>query len=536
MTFVEPSRGTESSSRAPGSRRFVARTRGQVMVLGCVALVVTVLMLMASFSLATAVHERIRIQSHADAQAFSLATLEARAFNVTAHYNRAIGAALVAQMSLHSWMAIITADVAMLYSGRNALYAIAALETLMGCYPPKNVKHCPCVIKAIKSAVKMGRAARKWDNTAKGLESQFNKGVKGIKEMIDSLNEQQLKVLSRTKGELNGGAVLNSLKNANAKASQYETGINSMTTQNFVCALEGTDMDEDCQDSNRKKASLADRSVIIGNTANATRHAFAEKGLSSSIISHQNFAGPMQADVPQNALSDGTWTHAFKTTSRVGQGAGKNSQNTAEAKNVGAFASGGIAILNFRHVPFMPWSLSARIISGESNQHRGSAGFRGHQGSHNEFQAQMAQEPCNRQNCFVNFRASADPDIDFGQPSVYGAVSQSLRVYQTQGDSFNEEAPWEINKDGEVKLKLENSKEAKLKFVPRGRGYAVAKAKTYFHQLGNWQVAPNFFDPFWRAKLHFFKTKEFEQALQKSGDPKATQIYGAKAPVEGEAQ
>ncbi|HEY0882368.1 MAG TPA: hypothetical protein VGD87_12585, partial [Archangium sp.] len=203
---------------------FQARGRGQVMVLGCVALVVLALMLMTSFTVSNAIHEKIRIQSHADAQAYSLAVVEARAFNTTAYYNRAIAAALVAQMSLHSWMAIATADVSMLMGGVVAMGVVMAFETALGCYP-FNFSHCPCVIQAMIDAFKFYRAARQWANTLKGLESQFNKGVKGLREMVDSLYKGQVGALKIARMELMGGTVLNALKSKNASASSYAMAV-----------------------------------------------------------------------------------------------------------------------------------------------------------------------------------------------------------------------------------------------------------------------------------------------------------------------
>ena len=70
--------------------------------------------------------------------------------------------------------------------------------------------------------------------------------------------------------------------------------------------------------------------------------------------------------------------------------------------------------------------------------------------------------------------------------------------------------------------------------MARGSG-AVAKAKVYFHQLGNWKVAPNFFDPFWRAKLHFFKSKqELQTVLTRAGDTDGLMILNSGGPVEGQ--
>ena len=54
-------------------------------MLACLSLFTMAAMLMTSFALTNAIHERIRIQAHADATAYSVATLEARSLNVIAY-------------------------------------------------------------------------------------------------------------------------------------------------------------------------------------------------------------------------------------------------------------------------------------------------------------------------------------------------------------------------------------------------------------------------------------------------------------------
>ncbi len=518
------------------SRQSDPRSRGQVMVLGCVALTVVALMLMISFNVTNAVHERIRIQSASDSQAYSLATVQARAFNTTAYYNRAIAAALVAQMSLHSWMSIATHDVNMLVSGVGILGIIAGIEAAMGCYP-YNISHCPCVIAALISAFKMFKAAKKWSNTLKGLESQFNKGVEQLKKMVDSLHKAQVQALKRTRIEMMAGSVLMALKSNNAGSSSYVMALAPMNRDAFTCTLEGTDMDS-CAD---RKSSLTERSKIIQNTANATRQIFNRLGISSSILSHANFRGPMGADVPKNALKAGNWGHVFTTRARVGDNTSSGSNKNAQAKNVGAgsgpFPPIGVAtIYGFKHVPIMALPFNGEIFSGSPNKHGTFTLVNPHSGTHNKFEGVQQQEPCTDQNCFVNFNSLNDKDKDFGQPTVYGGVTQNLRLFSNKdGSQMKDKAPWEINDTGKIKIEMVSGKPATINMVPRGTGVAVSKAKVYFHQLGNWKVAPNFFDPFWRAKLHYFKTKdELQTVLTRAADTDGLMILNGGGPVEGQ--
>lgn len=66
----------------------LGRAEGQVLVLGCLALLVIALLSLATVTLGHTIHERIRLQDTADAAAFSAAALEARAFNFYAFANR----------------------------------------------------------------------------------------------------------------------------------------------------------------------------------------------------------------------------------------------------------------------------------------------------------------------------------------------------------------------------------------------------------------------------------------------------------------
>jgi hypothetical protein len=145
--------------------------------------------------------------------------------------------------------------------------------------------------------------------------------------------------------------------------------------------------------------------------------------------------------------------------------------------------------------------------------------------------------PCNGSGgCFINFRLGQasqppDDDTDYGQPATYGAFGQDLRALQNGG-----KGEWEIGGKGEVKMA--GASDGTFKFVPDNDAVAIAKGKAYFHQLGQngWQVPPNLFDPFWRAKLHPFLRNEIEDILGKAGDSQGRQVISSGGAVEGVKQ
>ncbi|HOX45175.1 MAG TPA: pilus assembly protein TadG-related protein [Myxococcota bacterium] len=88
-------------------RRLKDHRDGQAIVLAAVGLLVLAIGVLATINLGHAIHERIRLQNTADAAAYSMAALEARAFNFFAFTNRAAVSHYVSMMSLQSWLAMI---------------------------------------------------------------------------------------------------------------------------------------------------------------------------------------------------------------------------------------------------------------------------------------------------------------------------------------------------------------------------------------------------------------------------------------------
>ena len=141
------------------------------MVLACLTMLMIALTLMLSFSLNNAIHEKIRIQMHADAQAYSVAVLEARTFNTLAYTNRAIAAALVAQMSLHAWMAIASEAVS-LHKGFSVAFSQVSAMEYLECAATEDPSHCAHGADANQISNKHSNKAKEITN---GLDEQkFN--------------------------------------------------------------------------------------------------------------------------------------------------------------------------------------------------------------------------------------------------------------------------------------------------------------------------------------------------------------------------
>ena len=79
---------------------------GQAIILAALGALILAIGVLATVNLGHAIHERIKLQNIADATAYSLAAIEARAFNFFAFTNRAQVSQYVTAMSLQSWLAV----------------------------------------------------------------------------------------------------------------------------------------------------------------------------------------------------------------------------------------------------------------------------------------------------------------------------------------------------------------------------------------------------------------------------------------------
>lgn len=502
--------------------RKTLRNRGQTLVLACVALFILGLMTMLSFSLVNAIHERIRIQNHADAAAYSVAIVEARTFNVIAYSNRAIAATMVSMMAVHAWMAIASQEVSILQAGIIDMGEVIAMEVAMGCYP-YNVSHCPCIPPAIDSMMNYMDQKDNFEQKVQGKESDFNDVIESFYKALKNLYKMQNDSIETAMGEIGSpGSVLNALKNKNAPQSSY-AGLEANTGE-MGCALENTKKEYTCSPlvgNGREKEKPGDGSVltkIAQNAGDAAREDFEQSFMIMS--AHSDFypsSNFLRSDIQGG---NGQAIPFFSGSAGAGNSGNSDPGSDDSAQAVSASTSGMHSVITHKHGSGV-MSTSSQIYSDKNGGDHSPA----HQDTHDKYKGVALEEGGDVGN-FVNFVGDSNPDSDFGCPSTWAGVKQDLSMMRG-----GNHGPWEINGDATVKVKYGESGETELKMRPE-TGYAIAKGKAYYHQLNKWKNQPTFFNPFWRAKLHFMSRQEMEAFAGKVGDSDGATIAGS-GPVEG---
>jgi hypothetical protein len=486
---------------------------------------------MASFSVSHSVHERIRIQAAADSQAFSIAVLEARGFNTMAYMNRAIAGGIVAELGLHAWRSIAARDVSMYMAGFISFLMVAAQEFAQ--CPKFKIQHCIHGIQALRIAFKYMSKYRSTKSDLEGKDQKWRVAVKGLSDMIKKVHEDQKGILDKVKSAINGGLVLQRIQSKSAPNALMER-FDEFNKAGLACAVEGSNFDSDCQAGSMswKKTvgvlGAGERTKIMESAAKAARNPLEIGRMGSRSLSQDRFhsSDPLtDALMPSSPIS--IMLNPLDTD------VSNNPKNMMEIQgNEGSYREMSILAQNL-DVSNNRMSAS-EPISFVMVQWKHGNGFFITNGSAPNSSGDYEGVPCNGSGgCFINFRlASAsqppDDDTDYGQPATYGGMSQDLRTIKGGG-----KGAWEIDDKGEVQMPGTNKK---MKYVPSNRAYAVAKGKTYFHQLGSngWQVAPNMFDPFWRAKLNPFLRKELAETLNKIGDSKGQEVINqSQTSVEG---
>lgn len=108
---------------------------------------------------------------------------------------------------------------------------------------------------------------------------------------------------------------------------------------------------------------------------------------------------------------------------------------------------------------------------------------------------------------FMRFNAQNNGLLN--QPVNYRSLTVDL-----SRSALGSHMPWDIYDDGKYEGHIFGSNfdgRADVQIVSSKKANSVSKALTYYHHPGDWQEPPNFWNPFWRAKLHPWSKSEFSK-------------------------
>lgn len=503
------------------------RKRGQALVLASVSMLILALMVALSFNLGYALHEKMRLQQHSDAEAYSMGVVEARAFNYFAGSNRAIAASLVAMNTLHAYMAAASVTSDMMRAASINFIEIAIME-LLQCDPPYGIQHCIHAGQAMEKSGKFSKASKKYGKKVKGVEGEFRMTTQLLDEMIDAIHFSQIQVLTDAGQVVRAGTAdnLSKLKQNNVPpdASDVATAVGALNINNLNCAIDGSPLP--CVGGGGPgDTSQAVHGELMTAIANATRPEWPAHR-SMTPVPGLSYLDPIFMKDLMNSIQGNGVTMPFnhkgtaKTIQQKSQGELHGGQSSSDSgKTTGADEHGDL--FSVWHDGFGFDTYKATIYSDKNGgEHTpGNA----HSGQHKFEGVNTGSAMClGSGNCFMKFKADSDKDHDFGQPAVYSYVSMKLRT----GDVTK--GPWQLNDNAVVKIDGPDGKKGTLHLAAKD-GAAVSKALVYFHRIGHWRDPPNFFEPYWRVKLHPFTKKEVIKVLTVGGNSDAATL-AAEAP------
>jgi hypothetical protein len=513
----------------PAINKRLRSENGQILILGALAVLLVALMMLLTLNVGQAVHEKIRVQQLADSAAFSMATQEARAFNFFAYTNRANIANLVAANSAHAYLGMATMVVEINMAAAINFFAMSGMEIARCCKCPKCscVQHCFHAAMDSISGIMYMIETFDLSDSVQEVDEKFEKLIDAIDAHMKSIADAQKDMKDAVALQLQSDLLVRQLKSRFApQASANPIMVSSLNKQQFEDVFE-TDKDK--------------RKWVPTEIANGTRDSAPSHPITQSLRILRDFEAFIKDDTYDD-FKDGTPVSGeseimfYIGSSRVIEnpsspiGGIVSGQHGPEGEGAGSW---DMAMVHSEaYCDEMVMIAMSVLGSGDSGTHWGIPWPMVCGADHdNKF------ECLNGGECFMLFKANPEASEDWGQPKVYSFIHQDLRKMEEGG-----QGPWELNDSGKVKLDLGDvsgkyDTEMQLSNNPdeRGEGMALSKALVYYHypdyQDGGWKEHPNFFNPFWRAKLQPFRREEARNVLIRAGKPFYTIIVEAGAPL-----
>ena len=509
-----------------------APERGQAILIGVVGLLILAIGMYTSYNLSRTVYEKIKLQNTADATAYALATLEARTFNFIAFTNRAQVANYVQMMEAQSTLSQVTFFEGT--AGWNGDFLQATAQLL------ETASAVPGVI-ALAAALKIaGKALEemhdtlqtaidvletmKWSQTYLALETGRNQALFAVSSLLALSTLSQLTA---------GGQTFITANDPTARQNEVSLALNAFNTASFLQAFDligsntyGTGTQS--LQARRMMAELANAARFGSATSNfvvaRTPVTFLQNIATSltqlgKVLTNQQVVVRAQGLISK-ALNQVAAPFYVGTSKLLTGGTALPSLNDTGTHNPehSDLAQGdalvardqGPLFLNHRFA-----SLSVMQIDSEHCRYKKpSVGY----GTVIRFPPLFAG---------TDFKCNKPPQDDhrwrplLGQGGIQPYLSFAAGNGQTDAASLRTFSQPDVviflNKDptqmvpagapGDLNFTLEGGAyNAKLdarigiNSVITGMN-AMARAQVYYHRPGAWQEPPNFFNPYWGARL-----------------------------------
>jgi hypothetical protein len=516
---------------------------GQALLLGVVALLALSIGMYTSYNLSRSVYEKIKLQNAADSAAYSVATLEARTFNFIAFANRAQVAHYVQMLEAQSLLSSATFVEG--YTGWGGEMSHSMGENL------KNTYRILCI-----ATLGAGCAPFQWidtmGDTLKSLGQALHQSYQGtLRPAVDSMDAFVPRYLSLMTSK-NQALFAASLMFAVATSTQVTqggadialrtdpgartTGTLTALLNTYNAALYLGAFDFASFNPNASGQANTQARVLMSELVNATRAGGAK---SDFLISRkpfewlQEFASSMSGSGTNGAskvaekvapllemLAGPNFVGTSKLVSeRGGQPAAL--ADTGSHQFNGSDLAAGAALVAKDQARAFGWDPFASVISGrQEGQHCRYEATTSHWGKWfrlpsilegDRFKCDSDHGRKHLWNDLLNIsggglqpylKFSPEPSLlasaqSFNQPDVWVWLNKPAESMSLLGDvsdlKFSMSRPqeqWSFDGDFDSGQTL----------LPAGMN-ALARAQVYYHRPGAWREPPNFFNPYWGARL-----------------------------------
>ena len=522
--------------------------RGQALPMAAVGIFAMCLGVLATLNLGQAVHQKIKLQNTADSAAYTLAAMEARTFNYIAFLNRAQIAHYNTAMVVQSYMTWVGFQVALYGTAVDLLTDLKqAVDTgaNLGC-PYAGCPYIPLRV-IVTAMAKFAQAFRKIAVTLRDIgdrighqiveamtifnsatiwQSQFARAVLLNGHILTGMQSYITKMdpdLSFTSGK---SRFMNMIVNGALNSIEYYSVWDKASGLNpYVFALpfhikrvlpsgEYTKRsDAASQDAYKLMAELCHGSRTPQFVSNR-RGTFPPGGM--AILANVMGSKMGQTKFTKSGTMSGAEIKAIGNEGNYPVGKYLSSDDFAQQAT--GFATIGLANVAWTGNNKLGDAIAAYESKGKHYRYkggktsgmlspdgRGVIAFPLIKGGPTKTMETKDHAPWPGFAPFFKFKPNAERTSDYGQPSTWIFLNKHHKDFQSYWGSHQDgKAPWFSKfswKQGNKEVRLDTTIGGKRNSYFFEGLNVISRGMAYYHRPDNWVEHPNFFNPFWRARL-----------------------------------